>query len=292
MKGNNIPLVSVIMPVFNRQLFLLETIKSIRKQTYENWELIAVDDGSTDDSLKALKEFSKKDNRIKTFSRPETLNKGANACRNYGFEKAEGVYVNWFDSDDFMLPNFIQEKVEAFDENGNVDLVLSKTVRVYPDGKRVFEKRTNLTKSLLEDYITADVSWYLPDGMFKKSCLDSYLLFDENVMAGQDRDFYIRNIIRCKVVILNKYLTEYYCHQASISHSLYRTNNYKLQLSVLENLMNQVDFLKEKELLSKRLKKHYFIEIKNKLPSVMKCNSLKKEYFLILYELSEGEKTN
>lgn len=281
------PLVSIIMPVFNREEFLENTVTSVIEQSYENWELIIVDDISSDNSLKIARELSKQDSRIKVFSRPEKKKKGANVCRNIGFYISRGDYVNWFDSDDIMSREFIEEKVNAFKDN-NLDLVLSKTILVYPDGKKIYEKRTNLTENLLEDYITTKVSWYLPDGMFKRSFLNQKKIFEEDLLAGQDRDFYIRIISDCRVKVINLYLTEYIFHEKSISQSMYRSDNYVTQLSVCKNLIDQVLFLKQQAKLSPKLRKHYFEEIKNKLPAVMKCNSLKKEYFEILYVLSKG----
>ena len=98
-------LVSIIIPTFNRADIIHETLDSIKLQTYEKWECIIVDDGSNDNSIMVINEFVKTDNRFKFYDRPINKLKGANSCRNYGFEKSKGEFINWFDSDDIMHEN-------------------------------------------------------------------------------------------------------------------------------------------------------------------------------------------
>ncbi len=108
------PLVSIIIPVFNRADLTIETLQSIQNQSYVNFECILVDDGSTDDSFAVISEFIKGDARFQLYTRPENRLKGANSCRNYGFEISKGKFINWFDSDDIMHPDFISSKMAVF----------------------------------------------------------------------------------------------------------------------------------------------------------------------------------
>ena len=96
----NNPLVSIIIPTYNRAHFIGETLESVIAQTYENWECIVVDDGSTDYTDELMEYYCKKDTRIQYHHRPDIKPRGANACRNYGFGVSKGEYINWFDSDD------------------------------------------------------------------------------------------------------------------------------------------------------------------------------------------------
>ena len=100
------PLVSIITPNYNAALFIAETIKSVQNQTYTNWELIIVDDCSTDNSVSIIKDFQKKDARIKLIE----LNKnvGPAIVRNEGIKIAKGTYLTFIDSDDIWLPEFIE----------------------------------------------------------------------------------------------------------------------------------------------------------------------------------------
>lgn len=89
------PKISIIVPVYNREKLLPETLESISNQTYTDWECVLVDDGSTDNSLQLLHNLASKDFRLKVYSRPEEYKKGAPSCRNYGYELATGEYIQF-----------------------------------------------------------------------------------------------------------------------------------------------------------------------------------------------------
>ncbi|MCA1744718.1 MAG: glycosyltransferase, partial [Bacteroidales bacterium] len=110
---NEQPLVSVIIPTFNREHLIGETLESVLKQTYNNWECLIVDDGSTDRTRELVEGYVQLDGRFSYYRRPDYMPKGANACRNFGFEISRGDYVNWFDDDDIMHPEKLQIQVEA-----------------------------------------------------------------------------------------------------------------------------------------------------------------------------------
>lgn len=103
MKSN--PLVSVIVPVYNVEKYLRQCLDSILGQTYKNLEVIIVDDGSTDSSADIIKEYKKKDNRIVTISQK---NQGLSAARNVGIKKANGDYIMFVDSDDWIAPDIVE----------------------------------------------------------------------------------------------------------------------------------------------------------------------------------------
>ena len=96
----NNPLVSIIIPTYNRAHIIHETLDSVLSQSYTNWKCIVVDDGSTDTTEEVLKSYVKKDARFQYNKRPIDRKKGANACRNYGLDLAKGAYIVFFDSDD------------------------------------------------------------------------------------------------------------------------------------------------------------------------------------------------
>ncbi len=113
------PLVSIIIPVFNREEVLAETLDSVLVQSYIHWECIVVDDGSTDNSSLIIGEYCKKDPRFKFFNRPEINIKGASACRNYGFQQSQGQFIQYLDSDDILDSDKLlaQSKMFSVDEN-------------------------------------------------------------------------------------------------------------------------------------------------------------------------------
>ena len=106
------PLISIIIPNFNRAHLISETLESIRNQTYKHWECIVVDDHSIDNSWAIVDDYCKKDKRFKQVKRPNELPKGACSCRNYGFEISKGLYVNWFDSDYIMISDKLEKQLE------------------------------------------------------------------------------------------------------------------------------------------------------------------------------------
>ena len=101
------PLVSIIIPTYNRADLILETLQSVQNQTYTNWECIIVDDGSKDRTEEVVRDFIKTDSRYQYYKRPEYHKQGGNGARNFGFSLAKGDYINWFDSDDIMIDNHL-----------------------------------------------------------------------------------------------------------------------------------------------------------------------------------------
>jgi len=114
------PLVSVVMPVYNVEPYLAQAITSILNQTYNNFELIAVNDGSTDKSAAILDEYAKRDDRLKVFHR---TNQGVVAAANFGIEQAKGVFIARQDSDDVSFPKRLEQQVAALLEHPEVELL-------------------------------------------------------------------------------------------------------------------------------------------------------------------------
>lgn len=104
------------MPNYNCEKFLAETIESVLAQTYENWELLIVDDHSTDGSVEIIKEYCEKDERIKLFVNEK--NSGAAASRNWALREATGEWIAFLDSDDLWLPEKLGKQLEFMVENG------------------------------------------------------------------------------------------------------------------------------------------------------------------------------
>ena len=114
--------VSVIVPVFNVESYLNESLDSILNQTLKDIEIICINDGSTDNSLDILETYSKKDKRIKIISKE---NEGQGVARNVGLDNAQGEYISFVDSDDFIKRDML-EKLYNKAENNDLDLVMCK----------------------------------------------------------------------------------------------------------------------------------------------------------------------
>lgn len=123
-------LVSLVMPVFNASRYLAESISSVLNQSYEEWELVCVDDGSTDESHAMLKAFAKRDGRIKVFSQN---NSGAASARRRAIQEAKGSYIAYLDADDFLSKDFLEQTTSTALEY-RADTVMPELMRVDADG--------------------------------------------------------------------------------------------------------------------------------------------------------------
>lgn len=253
MKNEN--LVSIVIATFNRAHLIEETIESVLSQIYKNWECIIVDDGSSDNTEEIVAKYNG-DSRIKFFSRPSERIKGPNSSRNFGIEKSSGVFIMSLDSDDWLLPDYLQKKVELLISKPNVDGVLSKTIMVNND-KKVIKKefRTKLTDNLLEDFISLDVSWYMHDIIWRKSFLENKMLYNENLLKMLDRDFHIRRLAEePNLVLVDEYLALYRIHENSNSSN----SDFRVAESRHNAIINIIDSLAEKQKLSDRIKFYFF----------------------------------
>ena len=118
--GGITPLVSIILPVYNGEDYIEQAIDSLLNQTVKHFEIIVIDDGSTDASLEILRSYEKKDKRVRVYTQE---NKFAGVARNLGIEKARGEYLAFLDSDDFFASNLVEDAYYAAKMN-NVDMVL------------------------------------------------------------------------------------------------------------------------------------------------------------------------
>lgn len=188
----NSPLISVIIPTYNRAHIIGATIESVNTQTYTNWELIIVDDGSTDDTEKVVMPYSIQNNRISFQKRNPSKKKGANACRNQGIVQAQGKYIALLDSDDFWPSEYLLKSVQ-FAENQAVfhgsyssAKINSKDTQKYVSSRQIQEKESALNFLLSEDGFAPTPSFFLE----KKAAAE--ILFDEDLLRHQDWDFFIR----------------------------------------------------------------------------------------------------
>jgi glycosyltransferase involved in cell wall biosynthesis len=124
-------LISVIVPVYNVEKYLPRCIESILNQTYRNFELILVDDGSTDRSGQICDEYKVKDERIRVLHKP---NGGQSEARNEGIEQARGEYINFFDADDFAEKDILEYLI-SLARKYNADLVVTAPVLLYESGR-------------------------------------------------------------------------------------------------------------------------------------------------------------
>lgn len=247
--------VSIVIPVYNRKELIRETLDSILTQTYKNWECIVVDDRSTDHTQELLKTYYKRETRIKTYSRPKEMSKGANSCRNFGFEKSVGELIIWFDSDDLMTPNHIEAKVEAL-KASQVNFVVAKTANFEEKQLHApyqYEKKTYGIKAA--DFVLSKIHWYTYDVLLKREIAEQ-ISWNEKMKSWQDYNYFCKMLLVTeKGIYLDEVLTHRRLHSNSIQDELLATP-VKFQNELLENriltfhdIEAQVDDTTRKEML-------------------------------------------
>lgn len=192
------PLVSIIIPTYNRADLIAQTLDSIKAQGYTNWECIVVDDGGTDATPELLQKYCENDARFRYFIRPENRRKGANACRNYGFEQSRGAFVKWFDSDDLMHPDFIQKQVATLGSHPELDFTacFSKIFTTSAsDASEDFNPVWVENSDALYQFIIGKLFFLTPSPLWKRDFLAGKPLFDETLHNAHETDFNFRMLL-------------------------------------------------------------------------------------------------
>ena len=184
MKG----LVSVIMPTYNMGSFIGEAIQSVLLQSYPNWELIIIDDGSTDDTEKVIKSFE--DKRIQYYYQ---LNKGVSAARNFGLAIMKGVFFCFLDADDKLPPKSLQCRTEIFEENSNVEFVDGVVERRNESLKKLISLYTPKLKNKnpLKDLASLNGHCFFGPSWMIKKALNVEYKFKEGLSHAEDLLFYM-----------------------------------------------------------------------------------------------------
>ena len=119
------PKVSIITASYNYEDYIKETIDSVIKQTFQDWEMIIVDDGSTDNSVEVIKDYCKKDNRIKLFQHRNAVNKGLAETLKLGIANASAEWIVFLESDDTICPDYLSKKFEIICKYPNVQFIFN-----------------------------------------------------------------------------------------------------------------------------------------------------------------------
>ena len=244
------PTVSVIIPTYNRAHLIGRAIKSVLNQTYQDFELIIVDDGSTDNIEDIIRQFQEKDKRIKYIKHDK--NKGASAARNTGIKNSKGKYIAFQDSDDEWFPNKLEKQMKIFKkESPNLGIVYTGFYRIKDSEKKyipsheIVKKEGSIYEELLKgNFITTQSI------LVRKECFKKVGIFDENLPRLQDWELVMR---------LSKYY-DFECIDEPLLISYYTsdsiTANHKALIEALELILTKhyKNFNNYKEILSR----HYF----------------------------------
>lgn len=240
---------SIIIPTYNRAHLIGETLDSILAQTYTNWECIVVDDGSTDETESFIATYLKKDTRFQYLNRPSGRLKGANACRNYGFEHANGAYVNFFDSDDVMHQDKLKLQVQQLESNPEYDFTVCQTLVFEKTIKNTIGLRKEgiYTKDFFNAFVANKIKWLTQAPLFKTSFITSNIIsFDETLQQSQERDFFLKVLAVTEDYLFNEQPLVYFRkHSNSISSGkpseskIY--SNFKVSRLTLKDYKNKLN---------------------------------------------------
>ncbi|GAB2778749.1 glycosyltransferase family 2 protein [Salinimicrobium soli] len=258
-------LISIIMPVFNRVDLIGESLDSILQQQYQNWECIVVDDHSTDDTWSVVKEYVRKDNRFRLYKRPESKNKGANSCRNFGLDKANGEYIHWFDSDDIAHPECLAISKRELDNSGKSFCRFGRSV-FYGDFDKVVYQRSNnsyhvsqVDLSQLDRILKNHLEFNTCNVLWIKSALGEER-FSEDIVYADEWEYYARLILKgLEGVSINKVLFYGRKHAESTTFEFHAADKKRRNSKVKATEMVIIN-LGEKQLLTDTLQS-YFIEL-------------------------------
>jgi glycosyltransferase involved in cell wall biosynthesis len=281
------PLVSFIVPTYNRAEIIGETLDSIKSQTYQNWECLVVDDGSIDNTKELIEQYIKKDSRFKYFKRPVNRPKGGNAARNFGFENSKGRYVNFVDSDDILHEEKLALQLDRFQENKNGKVCFSEA-EIFNEFKRFQKKSKPLSKAVFfQDYISRKLDMGTTQPLWEKKFLEKAdPLYDENILRGQDFDFLSRMSSRqdFSYCVIEKVLVSVRIgNEGRISDLGYKK---EIAHSYLKSFLKTYNLV-----LQKKYKEKVYIDISNLLLKRILKSIASKDYDTAIAFLKEMKNT-
>ncbi len=206
------PKISVVMPTYNAERYVAEAIDSILAQTLSDFELLIIDDCSTDKTKEIVRSYA--DERIKFIER-NTIN--ISAALNLGIALSKGKYIARMDADDVSLPTRLETQYKFMEENSDVG-ILGTNVEEIDEIKNCSRKRSVIEKPAVVDTLTSCVLIH-PTVMFRKSFLEKYSLsYNEEFFVTEDQEFWSRAIIYGKIRNLPDVLLKYRIHKNSATH--------------------------------------------------------------------------
>lgn len=213
--------ISIIMPVYNGETYLAESIESILNQTYVNYEFLIINDGSTDNSMAIISEYARKDDRIVIISRE---NKGLVASLNEGIALAKGKYIARMDADDISLPHRMEKQWCYLRENPDVD-ILGSYLEIIGDIDEVRKENyikvfnCSLTVNNVEEKMLEGCAIPHPSAMINKR-LFNHLQYRDTYKCAEDYDLWMRALKQgFKIRKLEQVLLKYRVHTASKSYN-------------------------------------------------------------------------
>ncbi len=214
------PKFSVVISVFNKEKYIADTLKSVLAQTFTDFEVVILNDGSTDNSETEILKF--KDPRIRYFSRENT---GASAARNFTIQQAESKYIALMDADDYWYPFYLEEQNRLVNEHPNESVFATATEikRNRKTFKNSYSIQTIGKDSIIVDYFESsqlDSVLLSISTVLKKDVFENVGWYDPKIKSGEDTDLYVRIGLKYKVVFSPKVCATYIIRKNSLFQSV------------------------------------------------------------------------
>jgi glycosyltransferase involved in cell wall biosynthesis len=222
------PLLSVIMAAYNNADFLPEAIASVQRQSMVDWELIVVDDGSTDGTADLIRQMAAQDPRIRPMKTPENL--GAGAARDFALKQVHGAFVAIFDADDICDPLRFEKQVTFLGDHPDVVAVGTQAVLIDHAGQVVGTKTFPTDPDVLYRMMYTAIPIQLPSLMVNMSMLPQTFCWFEGWPFSEDTLLFFKLVQYGKIANLPDFLLKYRFHSSSVSYrnpkaSFYRTRD-------------------------------------------------------------------
>lgn len=255
----SLPVFSIVIPVYNAESRICRSVQSVVEQSFSGWELILVDDGSSDNSLDICNQLSMTDERIRVYSQD---NKGVSSARNYGLRLSRGQYITFLDADDWLVCDALQKYNDVINSN-NPDIIKFGYIRNYANNKQevvVCDKLYFETAKVdMLNRVNDTKYWgYVWNTVYSKYVVND-IFFDEDISWLEDHIFTLRTILKAKsMILLPESLYHYTINDdASLSNNkspkdiyMASSRSYFLNLEILEQ--------DTKGITSSKSQYHYF----------------------------------
>ena len=230
---SNLPLITVLMPVYNGIKYLGEAIQSILNQTFQNFEFIIIDDGSTDDSVKIIKSYD--DNRIRLVENKNNL--GQSETLNKGLSLTRGNYIARMDQDDISMPERLKKQFEFMENNLDID-VCGSWLQLMGKYDGIVELETDSERIKINLLTNQNLAH--PAVMIRKDTLVKYdLNYNPTFTISNDYDLWIRMFEYCSFANLPEPLLKFRMHDNQYSKMLWKQNNAETNI-ILTNLLIKI----------------------------------------------------
>lgn len=257
---NDNPTISVVMSVYNGELYIEEAIKSILSQTYKDFEFIIINDGSADKSLEIIEEYKNQDERVVLISRG---NKGLIASLNEGIEKARGEYIARMDADDISLPSRFEEQLKFMESNYDVGVCGTGIVGFGENMKENISFYSVEDSSLKVELLFSSVFAH-PSVMMRKDLIKKYnLKYEESYKNAEDFELWVQMAKYTKFANLKKPLLRYRVLQDSITRKsdIDIENRYRVIKSIFERYLQKLGINNSEE----ENKLHFNLTVNNRI---------------------------